>query len=57
MAPGDYVYHPDEPQWGLGQVQSVIQNRITVNFENNGKTVINGLIIRLIPVDLDLLDP
>ena len=42
LVPGCYVRHPDRPDWGLGQVQSVVRNRITVNFENAGKRLING---------------
>ena len=40
LVPGAYVRLPDESDWGLGQVQSVIAGRITVNFENRGKVVI-----------------
>ena len=40
LVPGAYVRHPDESDWGLGQVQSVIGGRVTVNFENRGKVVI-----------------
>lgn len=36
------VRHPAKPEWGLGQVQSNIGNRITVNFEQAGKVVIDG---------------
>lgn len=36
------VTHPDRPDWGLGQVQSSIGDRITVNFEHAGKVVIDG---------------
>lgn len=36
------VRHPQEPDWGLGQVQSNIGGRITVNFEHRGKVVIDG---------------
>ena len=39
--PGDYVTNPANKDWGLGQVQSIIGNKITVNFENYGKRVIN----------------
>ena len=38
---GDYVTNPANKDWGLGQVQSIIGNKITVNFENYGKRVIN----------------
>jgi len=39
--PGMFVRHPARPDWGLGQVQSAIDNRVTVNFENAGKRLIN----------------
>jgi hypothetical protein len=43
------VRHPDRPDWGLGQVQSVIHGKVTVNFEHAGKVVINGSRISLAP--------
>ena len=39
--PGDYVTNPLKKEWGVGQVQSIIKNKVTVNFENYGKIVIN----------------
>ena len=39
--PGDYVKYPLNKDWGVGQVQSIIGNKVTVNFENKGKKVIN----------------
>ena len=42
VVPGMLVRHPAEPDWGLGQVQSAIGPRITVNFEHAGKVLING---------------
>ena len=39
--PGDYVTNPANKGWGLGQVQSIIGSKVTVNFENFGKRVIN----------------
>ncbi|MBS8225557.1 DUF3553 domain-containing protein [Vannielia litorea] len=42
LEPGMLVRHPSEPDWGLGQVQSNIGGRITVNFENAGKVTIDG---------------
>ena len=39
--PGDYVKNPAKNEWGIGQVQSIIGNKVTVNFENFGKRVIN----------------
>ena len=40
--PGDYVINPGNKDWGIGQIQSVINNKDTVNFENVGKKVINS---------------
>jgi hypothetical protein len=51
LVPGALVRHPEAEEWGLGQVQSVIGNRVTVNFENEGKVVINGAVIALEVVD------
>ena len=45
--PGDFVINPKNKDWGIGQVQSIIKNKITVNFENVGKKVINNKIINL----------
>ena len=45
--PGDKVINPLEKDWGIGQVQSIINNKITVNFQNVGKKVINGENIKL----------
>jgi hypothetical protein len=39
--PGDYVVNPSQKDWGIGQVQSIIKNKVTVNFQNQGKQVIN----------------
>ena len=44
---GQLVRHPDQPDWGLGQVQSVANGKITVNFEEVGKVVINGELVVL----------
>ncbi len=49
LEPGDLVVHPDRPDWGTGQIQSVIRDRITVNFEHAGKVVIDGSRITLLP--------
>ena len=53
LVPGAYVRHPDLPEWGLGQVQSAIGERVTVNFEHAGKRLINARVIGLIEVDAD----
>ena len=39
--PGDKVINPSNKDWGIGQVQSIIRGKVTVNFENVGKKVIN----------------
>jgi len=41
FVPGMRVRHPAEPDWGVGQVQSVIGHRVTINFEHAGKRLIN----------------
>jgi len=45
--PGDKVINLDNNEWGIGQVQSIINEKITVNFENVGKKVINSNNIKL----------
>jgi hypothetical protein len=45
--PGDKVTNPKNKDWGIGQVQSIINGKATVNFENVGKKVINSKIIKL----------
>ena len=47
LVPGDRVRHPLEPDWGVGQVQSVIGSRVTVNFEHAGKRLINAAVVSL----------
>jgi FKBP-type peptidyl-prolyl cis-trans isomerase 2 len=47
IEPGMRVRHPDRPDWGEGQVQSVIGDRITVNFEHAGKLLINAALVEL----------
>lgn len=48
IEPGMRVRHPTEPDWGLGQVQSVAGDRVTVNFEHVGKVLINARLVDLI---------
>ena len=43
--------HPNQPDWGLGQVQSVVGDRVTVNFENAGKRLINVAFAPLVDAD------
>jgi hypothetical protein len=50
LEPGQFVRHPGCPDWGLGQVQSVVGARVTVNFEHAGKVLINAALVGLEPV-------
>ena len=45
--PGDKVTNPNNNDWGIGQVQSIINGKVTVNFENVGKKVINSNLVNL----------
>lgn len=49
--PGQRVRHPGRPDWGLGQVQSVVGHRVTVNFEEAGKVLVNVAVVALEVVD------
>ena len=49
--PGDYVINPNKKSWGIGQIQSIIYDKTTVNFENVGKKVINSKEITLEKID------
>ena len=51
--PGDKVINPLKKEWGIGQVQSIIDNKVTVNFENAGKKVINAKIVKLFKYSLN----
>ncbi len=50
LAPGMFVRHPDQPDWGMGQVQSNISGRVTVNFPDYGKVVFDSAHVVLLPV-------
>lgn len=50
--PGMIVRHPTEKDWGLGQVQSAVGGKITVNFQNTGKVVIDETRVHLELVSL-----
>ena len=39
---GDFVINTSNKSWGIGQIQSIIKNKVTPNFENVGKKVINS---------------
>lgn len=51
FVPGDFVRLLDRPDWGLGQVQSVVGNRVTVNFENAGKQALLSNAAAIVPAD------
>ncbi len=50
LEPGMLVRHPTEPDWGVGQVQSNIGGRVTVNFQHRGKVVVETSQVALDPV-------
>nr|WP_255572198.1 DUF3553 domain-containing protein [Celeribacter sp. PS-C1] len=50
LEPGQMVRHPSEPDWGLGQVQSNINGKLTVMFQHAGKVVIDSRRLALLPV-------
>lgn len=47
LSPGMFVRNPQAPEWGLGQVQSAVGHRVTVNFEHAGKQLINTAVAAL----------
>tara|TARA_R100000655_G_scaffold54055_1_gene92042 strand:- start:413 stop:595 length:183 start_codon:yes stop_codon:yes gene_type:complete len=50
LSPGKLVMHPQHPDWGIGQVQSNIGGKVTVNFRDQGKVVIDSSRLELMPV-------
>ena len=50
LEPGMFVRHPTEGDWGIGQVQSNIDGRVTVNFQHEGKVVIDARRVELVMV-------
>ena len=52
ITPGMFVRHPTERRLGLGRVQTVVGAKITVNFENGGKIIINAD-----AVELEIVEP
>lgn len=50
LEPGMLVRNPEAPEWGVGQVQSNIAGKVTVNFPDEGKVVIDARLVPLIPV-------
>ncbi len=51
FAPGDWVRHPERPEWGLGRVQSALGMRVTATFENAGKQSINAEAVALVRIE------
>lgn len=50
LTPGMLVRHPGQTDWGVGQVQSNIDGKVTVNFRDEGKVVIDSFRVGLLPV-------
>jgi hypothetical protein len=57
LSPGAFVRHPAAPEWGVGQVQSLIGTRVTVNFEHRGKVVLDLRLVELEPAAQPRLRP
>lgn len=55
LSPGDIVRNPEAPEWGQGRVQSVVGNRVTVNFEECGRVVIDRAHVTLEIVGRDAI--
>jgi hypothetical protein len=51
IEPGSWVRHPGQPDWGAGQVQSVVGSRVTVNFAHAGKVLMNAEAVQLETLD------
>jgi hypothetical protein len=47
LTPGAFVRNPARPEWGVGQVQSAIGSKVTVNFEHCGKLTLDVRHVRL----------
>ena len=50
FSPGMLVRHPSRPDWGTGQVQSNVAGKLTVNFRDEGKVVIDSARVALLAV-------
>jgi len=53
---GDFVANPSNKDWGVGQIQSIIKSKVTVNFENVGKKVINSKEVTLEKINKDKIE-
>ncbi len=47
LTPGVFVINQEKEDWGIGQIQSSINNKITINFENVGKKTIDPNIVKI----------
>ncbi|MEL6640167.1 MAG: DUF3553 domain-containing protein [Pseudomonadota bacterium] len=47
LEPGMLVINAEAPEWGIGQVQSNIGGKLTVNFREEGKVVLDGAKVML----------
>ena len=57
LTPGTFVINVEkENEWGIGQVQSSIDNKITINFENVGKKTINPREVELKIIKINGID-
>ena len=57
LTPGTYVVNvKKENEWGIGQVQSSINNKITINFENVGKKTINPKEVELKIININAIN-
>jgi Protein of unknown function (DUF3553) len=48
MLPGAGVRHSNRADWGVGQAQFTIWNRVAVNFEHAGEPLIDAEIVALV---------
>ena len=53
---GDFVVNTSNTSWGIGQIQSIIKNKVTANFENVGKKVINSREVTLEKISKDKIE-
>jgi len=51
FAPGDWVRHPERPEWGVGRIQTALGARLTATFENAGKQALNAEAVHLIRIE------
>lgn len=51
LAPGGFVRNPNHLEWGLGRIQTVLGERVTVNFEHLGKVVLDLKTVMLVAAE------